>query len=277
MKHNYYLLAILLIVTTSAFAQSKCFTVYDSINFNALSYVNIWKNNKIYANSDVNGKFCIKDADINDYFTISYVGYKTKHIDVISSSILLKRENVDLDEVVIFSPKENKKTRMGRIGGVNLLLTATYDLQIAEAGKVFNLDENKQLYLKKVKFKTFTYEPDRTIGLKIYSLNKDNEPDLLLTKEQIVITVEKGNNTVSYDFEGTIMPVPKNGFFVSLQIFLIEENRQYGVNNKEWFFYDPSIGAKKQEGEAPYFTQTEKGIWKKHPNCDLRIEVFLTD
>ena len=279
MKHNYYLLAILLIVTTSAFAQSKCFTAYDSINSSAISYANIWKNNTIYANSDLNGKFCIKEADLDNQFRISCIGYLTKPIDLNSNTISLKKENVILREIAVVNPKNKRKIKLGKTSGTNRGLVATYDLSRSEVGKSFVVDEENQFYLKEVKFKTFTSKKGRTMGIKIYSLNDSNEPNQLISSEYNIITLEKGSNITTYSFEDNLIPVPKNGIFVALQLLLIEENKQYGTSGKlvDYFFYEPSIAATTGVKEELSFTQQEEGVWVKMKNIDINIKVILTD
>jgi hypothetical protein len=279
MKINIYFLLLYITTVSSVFSQKKCFTIQDSFTSTAISYANVWKNNKIYANSDANGKFCIEEAGLNDEFRVSCIGYITTLFKLDSNTIRLEKDKINLDVVVIIAPKGKQKLKLGRTNPTNVLLTATYDRTLSEIGKTFKFNEEKQLYLKEVKFKTSTYQEGRTMGLKIYSLNENEEPDQLLSNENIILNIEKGSTITTYDFEENIIPLPKNGFFVSLQILLIEDNRQFGVNNnlKDWYFYDPSVGANKGVEDAFYFTKTEENIWKKIPNYDLNLKVILTD
>lgn len=117
------------------------------------------------------------------------------------------------------------------------------------------------------------------MGIKIYSLTNNNEPDQLLFAENIILTLKKGTNITTYSFEDNLIPVPKNGFFISLQMLLIEENKQYGTSGKlvDYFFYDPSIGATTNVEEELCFTLQQEGVWAKMKNIDLNIKVFLTD
>ncbi|WP_432671871.1 hypothetical protein [Flavobacterium sp. SM2513] len=279
MKNKLYINFIILILSTSVFGQNKCFTIQDSITSTSISYANIWHNNKIYANSDANGEFCVKAVDLNGTFTISCVGYITKPFNLDLNTIRLEKDKINLEEVVVVVPKRKQKIKLGKTNPTNVLLTATYDLTISEIGKSFKLNNEKQLYLKEVKFKTSTYQHGRIMGLKIYSLNENEEPDQLLSTENIILNIEKGSTITTYAFEENIIPLPKNGFFVSLQMLLTEENKQYGVNNdlKDWYFYNPSIGANKGVENAFYFTKTVENIWKKIPNYDLNMKVLLTD
>ena len=181
--------------------------------------------------------------------------------------------------MVIINPKRKHKIRLGKTSGTNTGLVATYDLNRSEVGKLFKINEANQFYLREVKFKTSTYKEGRTMGLKIYSLNENNEPDQLISLENIILTLEKGFNITTYNFEENLIPVPKNGFFVSLQMILIEENKQYGTSGKlvDYFFYDPSIGAINGVEEELCFSQQQEGVWKKMKKIDLNIQVILTD
>lgn len=276
MNYKFYIVLLSFFVTETIFSQ-KCFTVYDSISKKEVPFANIWKENKIYSNSDSEGKFCINDNESKKEFKISCVGYKTKKINVSQNSVLLSLDQIDLKEVLIIKPSYKQKLKLGSSTGTNIALSATYDLQIAEAGRVYLLNDSIQRFLKKIKFRTFSSLPDRLIGVKIYSLNDNNEPNELINTENIISIVKKGNHITTVDLSPYSISVPKAGFFVSIQILLIEQNKQYGELNKNWFFYEPSIGATQNENNAAYYSMSEENIWKKHNNCELNIEVELTN
>jgi hypothetical protein len=279
MKSKIYLLLLFVFTCNALFAQKKIFTVYDSTTSSIIPYANIWKENKIYANADANGKFCIEEDDVKNSFTITCIGYLTTPIDLNSSIIHLDKEKVNLREVVILSPKRKQKIQLGKLSGTNRWLTATYDLTISEIGKSFSTNKEKQFYLQEVEFKTATYQEGRKMGINIYTLDEKGKPDQLISSENIILTLKNGTSITTYNFEDNLIPIPKNGFFVSAQILLVEENKQYGTSGKltDWFFYDPAIGANKGVEDAFYFTKTEEGTWQKIPNYDLNIKVFLTD
>ena len=99
----------------------------------------------------------------------------------------------------------------------------------------------------------------------------------LITNENIICNIKKGYNTTTVDLRKYSLSAPKNGFFVSIQILLIDQNKQYGEHNKDWFFYEPSIGATKNIIGASYYNMSEQNIWKKVENYQLNIEVELTN
>lgn len=276
MNYKYYLTIFFLFSIEIIFAQ-KCFTVYDSNSKIIVPYANIVKENKIYANSDSEGKFCIAANELQYQFKISCVGYKTTTLDLTQNSIFLTTDIINLNEVVIKKPSFKKKVKLGSFKGSNIALTATYDLQFAEIGKVFILSDSKPQFLKKIKFHTFSSLPNRILGIKIYSLDENKQPKDLLSTENIIYKVKKGTHIATIDMSKSPLTLPKDGFVISLQILLLEQNKQYGEHNKFWYFYEPSIGATKDVSEAYYFSSTEEGIWKKHENCDLNIQVELTN
>lgn len=276
MNYRYYFSILVLLSSKTIFSQ-KCFTVYDSISKTQIPYANIWKENKVYANTDVEGKFCIRENESHNEFKISCIGYKTKNINTSQNSVYLNVDEIALKEVLIIKPRNKEKLKLGSYKGTDIALTATYDLQIAEIGRVFALNDAAQHFFNRLKFNTFSSLPNRIIGIKIYSLNENNAPNELITNENIISTIKKGYHTTTVDLSRYSLAAPKNGFFVSIQILLIDQNKQYGEHNKDWFFYEPSIGATSNSKDAYYYSMSEQDIWKKNENIQLNIEVDLTN
>lgn len=276
MTNRYYLTILLLLSTKVMFGQ-KCFVVYDSISKTKIAYANIWKENKIYANSDSIGKFCIKENELKSEYKISCIGYKTKKINTTQDSLFLQINKIVLEEVTITKPIFKNKIKFGSYKTRNIGLVATYDMQIAELGKVFIIKDSIQYFFNKLKFDTSSSTSNRIMGVKIYSLDINNKPKDLLTDKNIIIDIKKGNHITTVDLSKLKLSVPKEGFFISLQILLLEQNKQYGEHNKEWFYYEPSIGANKDAIGFYYFSSSEEGIWKKHENCDLNMQVEITN
>lgn len=271
-----HLTIFLLFITKSTFSQ-KCFIVCDSVSKTKIQYANIWKENKIYTNSDFDGKFCIRNNELNSKYKISYIGYKTSYLNLSNDSIFLSKSNIILNEVIITTPLQKKILKFGNCKESDIALSAKNDLKIAEIGRVFILNDSIEHFFSKLKLNTFSSSKNRVIGIKIYSLDKNNEPKDQLTDENIICNVEKGNSITSIDLSKLKISVPKNGFFISIQIMLLEVNKQYGENNKEWFFYEPSIGAKKDISNSCYYSLTEQNVWEKHKNCELSFEVEISD
>jgi hypothetical protein len=276
MSYRYYFTILLLLSTKTIFSQ-KCFTVYDSISKIEIPYANIWKENKIYSNTDLDGKFCISENEAQNEFKISCIGYKTKNINTSKNSVFLSLDEIALKEIVIIKPSYKEKVKLGNHKGNNIALTATNDLQMAEIGRVFTLNDSDEHFFNKLKFNTFSSQPNRVIGIKIYSLSENNTPNELISNENIICNIKKGYHTTTVDLSKYSLSAPKNGFFVSIQILLIDQNKQYGEHNKYWFFYEPSIGATSNTKDASYYSMSEQDIWKKHENCQLNIEVELTN
>lgn len=273
---NYF--SILLLLSTKTIFSQKCFNVYDSISKAEIPYANIWKENKIYANTDLEGKFCMSENEPQNGFKISCIGYKSKKINTSQNIVYLSLDEIALKEVVIIKPKFKEKLKLGKHEkGTDIALTATNDLQFSEIGRVFTLNDSTQHFFNKIKFHAFSSLPNRILGVKIYKLDKNNFPDELITDENIICNVKKGDHTITVDLSSYSLPVPKNGFVVSIHILLIDQNKQYGEHNKDWFFYEPSIGATKDVEGAYYYYMTGQNSWKRNENCQLNIQVELTN
>ena len=255
----------------------KCFTIYNSITKSRIAYANVWKDNKIYINSDSLGSFCINESEIKSKYKISCIGYKTEYLNIAKDSVFFDTDEIVLEEVVITKPLLKNKIKYGSYKTRDVGLVATYEMQIAELGKVFLTNDSIQRYFSKLKIATFASNSNRIVGIKIYSLDDNNQPNTTITDETIISNIKKGSHITSLDLSTLSLSVPKKGFFISIQFLLLEQNKQYGEYNKEWFYYEPSIGANMDSIGDEYFTLSEQGLWKKNKNCDLNIQVELTN
>lgn len=218
------LIWIFLIVSQFAFSQIRG-VVKDSISGEPIPYVNIWvENETIGTTSEVNGSFLldIKDEKV---LVFSALGYETKKASSKSEVILLKSKVFELKEVVIEQPKFNKEIEVGnyetsgfRIGLGNInsaVYFKPYDEMITHP------------FLKEIKFLTKSDIEKAKIRIKILSINADNSPGESLIDEEIIVSVKKGKNKNTIDLSGYRFKIPLNGFFISFEKLLIEENKYY--------------------------------------------------
>ena len=64
---------------------------------------------------------------------------------------------------------------------------------------------------------------------------------------------------------------------VSIQILLIEENKNYREYNKELYQYEPCLFLKNNTNENDTRTMLENRKWEVSKNTDLNIQVKLTN
>lgn len=276
MNYKHKLLFIFLLFSEVIFCQ-KCFSIFDNVSKSKIAYANIWRDNKIFMNSDSLGSFCINESEIKSKFEISCFGYKSQYLNIERDSIFLDIDEIIIEEVVIKKPLLKNKIKYGNYKIRNAGLVATYEMQIAELGKVFLTNDSIQRYFNKLKIATFASNSNRIVGVKIYSLDDNKQPNIVITDKIIISNIKKGSHITSIDLSNLSLSVPKTGFFISIQFLLLEQNKQHGTYNKEWFYYEPSIGANMNSKGNEYFYLSENGSWKKNENCDLNIQVELTN
>lgn len=217
-------LVFFLFLTFSLSAQIRG-VVKDSITGEPIPYVNIWvENETVGTTSESNGSFSL-DIKEEKMLVFSALGYEVKKASSKSEVILLKSKVFELKEVVIEQPKFNKEIEVGnyetsgfRIGLGNInsaVYFKPYDEMITHP------------FLKKIKFLTKSDIEKAKIRIKILSINADNSPGESLIDEEIIVSVKKGKNKNTIDLSGYRFKIPLNGFFISFEKLLIEENKYY--------------------------------------------------
>ena len=217
-------LVFFLFLTFSLSAQIRG-VVKDSITGEPIPFVNIWvENEMIGTTSESNGSFSL-DIKEEKMLVFSALGYEVKKASSKSEVILLKSKVFELKEVVIEQPKFNKEIEVGnyetsgfRIGLGNInsaVYFKPYDEMITHP------------FLKEIKFLTKSDIEKAKIRIKILTINADNSPGESLIDEEIIVSVKKGKNKNTIDLSGYRFKIPLNGFFISFEKLLIEENKYY--------------------------------------------------
>lgn len=217
-------LVFFLFLTFSLSAQIRG-VVKDSISGEPIPFVNIWvENETVGTTSESNGSFSL-DIKEEKMLVFSALGYEVKKASSKSEVILLKSKVFELKEVVIEQPKFNKEIEVGnyetsgfRIGLGNInsaVYFKPYDEMITHP------------FLKEIKFLTKSDIEKAKIRIKILTINADNSPGESLIDEEIIVSVKKGKNKNTIDLSGYRFKIPLNGFFISFEKLLIEENKYY--------------------------------------------------
>lgn len=256
------------------FSQEK-YTVIDSLSKEPIPYANIWINNEIFTNSNEKGSFIIENK--NAVYHVSCLGYKKKKIDLSKKEIILSHESINLKEIIVTNKKSNKEIKIGSNKNKDINTAANYSNRFAEIGKVFIPHDTTCLFLKEVKFNTFSMLKNATVKINIYSLDNNMQPYELITYDNLICNIKKGNQKSEINLEGQNIIVPKEGFMVSIQILLVEENKSYREYNKNLYQYEPSLFVKKSTPDNFTYNLSEYNNWKKIPNYDLNIEITLTN
>jgi hypothetical protein len=268
------LFTFLIIFSNLLFSQES-YIVIDSLSNEPISYANIWINNKIFTNSDENGIFIIENK--NATYNISCLGYKKKKIDLSKKKVLLSPESINLKEIIVTKKKSNKEIKIGSNKNKDINIAANYNNRFAEIGKIFFPQDTSCLFLKEVKFNTFSMLNNATVKINIYSLDNNMHPLELINNNILICNIKKGNQKSKINLEGENIIVPKEGFMVSIQILLIEENKSYREYNKKLYQYEPSLFVKKNSPNDFTYNLSQYNNWQKISNSDLNIEITLTN
>lgn len=217
-------LVFFLFLTFSLSAQIRG-VVKDSITGEPIPFVNIWvENETVGTTSESNGSFSL-DIKEEKMLVFSALGYEVKKASSRTDIILLKPKVFELKEVVIEQPKFKNEIEVGnyetsgfRIGLGNInsaVYFKPYDEMITHP------------FLKEIKFLTKSDIEKAKIRIKILTINADNSPGESLIDEEIIVSVKKGKNKNTIDLSRYRFKIPLNGFFISFEKLLIEENKYY--------------------------------------------------
>lgn len=257
-KAAVFFLFLLLSVSLNSQISSR---IFDKVTHQPVSYANIWCNTgKCGTTADDKGYFRIIVYDDSKELTITAVGYKKKTIETqkISDSIFLEQDVIKLSEVLIRSQiKETLK--LGKIKNSSEELCVVNDYSIRTIGRYFpnNLTNNEEIYIKKVKVKTYALLKNTILNIQFYSINDNGTPDALLYHENIICEVKHGTNTTEIDVSKLNIEFPKKGIVVAFENLLVEQNKlemKYQLNNtselKSIYIYEPRIKVINNNGFA---------------------------
>jgi len=215
---------LLILISGSLSAQIKG-VVKDSLTGNPIPYVNIWVENKnIGTTSEENGSFSI-DLKNDSVLFFSALGYETKRLFPIKEVVFLKPKIFELNEVIIENPKFKEEIEVGNYE------TSGFRIGIGNINSaVFFKPDSIMLahpFVKEIKFLTKSDIENAKIRIKILSVNTDYSPGESLLDDEIIVTVKKGKNKNTVNFGNYKFKIPVEGFFVSFEKLLIEENKYF--------------------------------------------------
>ena len=141
--------------------------------------------------------------------------------------------------------------------------------------------DNENISLKTIKIKTSATTLKPMINFRIYSKGNDGQPNETIYNENLLCEVEKGNNTTKMDLSNLGIVVPNDGFFVAIEILIIDKNKKenkYNYNNIEHThkFYYPML----KMSQTEIFTDTWYNTgnnWEKNSNLSLLMELELEE
>lgn len=286
MKKTIYI--YLFIISWSNFCLCQTISIQNSTTKDLIPYVNIsLENGEGSFTSDEKGLFQIPKNKKSKSLLFDAIGYEQLEIDInkIQNPILLTQKVITLDEVVI----KNLKKTIKKIGNLKGKETThwVHDLTDDEykpciIAKYFDFkSDNYTALLKKITIKTSSPSLKPLINFRIYSKGKDGEPDKTLYNENILYTIKEGDHKTKIDVSNLDIILPKDGFFVAIEILVTDKNKQetkYVYNNIEHIhkFYYPLI----KINDTGIYTDTWYKIgkdWQKNNNFSMLMELEIEE
>jgi hypothetical protein len=271
------LLILIIAVSVPTRAQYKVF-LKDRDTDRPVQYANIWKENNIVASSDSLGIFYVREADSTATFRVSAVGYETLDslIDNETLTAVMAAEVIELKNVAVTRPKNNKTFKVGKVKNGDVSIVCSRETLVPMIAKYFPNGGPAQRYLDALKFKAFSSEKNRVIAVAVYSVGANGQPDIPIQAENIICRLKKGHHIAVADFKKQRIPFPPEGVFIVINYLQLEQNKQFGPNNKNWFFYEPSIDALKADTITDSWFFGKNG-WQKNEKYTLPFQLQLTD
>lgn len=280
-------IVFLIFLSTSLNAQISA-TVFDKVTFQPVSYANIWCNTgKCGTTADEKGRFKIIVYDDSKHLTVTAMGFKKKTIQIqeISDSIFLEHDIIKLSEVIV-NPKKHEIFKLGKIKNSSVELCVANDYSLRTIGRYFpnNLENNKNIYIKKVKVKTYALLKNTILNIQFYSINDKGEPDGLIYNENIICKVKNGTNTTEIDISKLNIEFPIKGIVVAFENLLVEQNKldlKYELSSstepKSISIYEPRIKVIDDNGLADTWSFNGDKWFKNDKGHTISMELILTD
>jgi len=268
MKTLIYIVFLLYSNTIFTQIQGK---LLDSITKKPVKYVNIWVENKdIGTSSDENGNFQFTKIDSTETLIFSSIGYKTFKTNVknINSVILLQPKSVNLSEILI-KKKGNTEIVIEKYkkGKINYYLSCSNKPRIIGRFFIHNDYYKKTPFIKSIKILTKSNINKAKFNIRLYTINKEGEPENYLNHKLITGIAKKGKNNTIIDISELKIEYPENGIFIAIEWLIIENNKynfSYTMNKKKHksITYEPSIGTIPVNSNKNSWIY-QKGVWKK--------------
>jgi hypothetical protein len=293
------LLITFALISNYSFSQLRS-VVIDKETKEAIPYVNIWiEDENIGTTSNQQGEFEI-NIDSSATIVFSAIGFETRRIqsDSITKEVELKTSTTNLTEVVVTASKKNLKLTIGSFQRSKINYYFGVGTKPWITARYFPYDEtySKTPFLVSLKMLTNSDIREAKFNVRLYDVNDRGEPGNYIYDKNIIGIARKGKKVTEIDLSDLSIKFPKNGFFIAIEWFIIDENRyeyeytmQGSKKKMKGVSYEPSVGtvpAETDENSWIYMQGQWQKVWKnRSPLVDrykdkyslLAIELTLTN
>lgn len=251
-------------------------TVVNAVDKKPIPYVNIWfENENIGTTADEEGKFALPTPKDNQSLIFNALGYQNKTIlaSEIDAIIYLVPKVFTLNEVVVSSAKKSIEFKIGafKSNTINTYYGSNINYPYLVARYFPHLSQfSNTPFIKSIMPYCKSDVKDAKFRLRIFEANKDGLPGNELIKEDIIITVKKGNSKPIIDLTNYNLAFPEHGLFVGLEFMYLVSNKYdftytiYKTKEKRKVTtFEPSFGTVTGESEEKETWRFSKGKWYK--------------
>ncbi len=244
--------------------------VIDNITKMPIPYLNIWiENEDVGTTSNKEGEFNLEMDDKTKTIVFSAIGYETKKMqgDFLNDLVVLNPNSIKLEEVVINAKKETKNKVIGKFkkSGHNIFFGCSGKPIIRAKFFTYDKSFNETPFLSKIKVLTSSgVKKGAKFNIRLYTVGKDGKPNEYLYDKNIIGIAKKGDHKTEIDISNLDIIFPEEGFFVSFEWLIIEENKyetEYkrpGSKKKyKRIGYSPSVGT------VPTLTDENNWVFKQ--------------
>ena len=265
----------------------------------AIPYVNIWiEGGNVGTTSNQKGEFEI-NIDSSAIIVFSAIGFETIRIqsDSITKKVELKTSTTNLEEVIVTASKQNLKLTIGNFRRSKINHYFAVGTKPWITARYFPYDEtySKTRFLEGIKILTNSDVKDAKFNVRLYDINDNGEPGNFIYDKNIIGIARKGKKVTEVDLSDLGIKFPRNGFFIAIEWFIIDENRyeydytmQGSKKKMKGVSYEPSVGtipAETDENSWIYMQGQWQKVWKNKSPLDryknkyslLAIELTLTN
>jgi len=239
----------------------------------AIPYVNIWiKGGNVGTTSNQKGEFEI-NIDSSAVIVFSAIGFETTRIqsDSITEKVELKTSTTHLEEVTVTASEQNLKLTIGNFRRSTINHYFAVGTKPWITARYFPYDEiySKTRFLEGIKILTNSDVKDAKFNVRLYDVNENGEPGNYIYDKNIIGIARKGKKVTEVDLSDLGIEFPRNGFFIAIEWFIIDENRyeyeytmQGSKKKMKGVSYEPSVGTIPAETDENSWIYMQ-GQWKK--------------
>lgn len=234
-----------------------------------LFYANIWnKDGSAGATTNIEGKFTVEKATLNDSLVVSMSGFETKILPAIENDTIQLISNFIADEGLVVYPEKSLRHTIGNAGFENFFFSPGNLPWIYTKYFKNNSEIRSVQYLDKAIVYTRSNVADATFKLRIFKVDEEGKPGTDLITESIIVHVKRGNKKNMIDLLKYNVKIPKEGVFVGIEWILAENNRiktTTYIKGEEVFSdfkYAPDLISNKVEKTNAY--RYISGEWKSN-------------